>query len=173
MRSGRLLVFGIGAITILAAGGCIEDVQRGMLGVPPETCSTGNPISLRGSATMEPGGDCIDCHTRNGGEAPDFQLAGTVMAAFDDDTNCAGVAGVIVKLTGADGTVVQLVSNSSGNFYRSLYASPLVYPFHAEVTYNGVTVQMLSARNAGETSCNRCHTAQGANGAPGRIVAPM
>jgi hypothetical protein len=119
---------------------------------------------------MEPGGDCIGCHAS--GEGPVFLFAGTVMAASNDDTNCSGVSGVTVRITGADGNKIELVTNSTGNFFWSGTAGTIVFPYTAEVSRNGVTVAMQSPRSASETNCASCHTASGANGAPGRIVAP-
>ena len=60
------------------------------LGVPPAVCST-SAVSVGTSPEMEPGGDCIGCHSSNGG--PSFVIAGTVMASSHDDTNCQGVPG--------------------------------------------------------------------------------
>jgi hypothetical protein len=119
---------------------------------------------------MEPGGDCIGCHSS--GEGPSFSVAGTVMAALRDDTNCRGVEGVTVRLTGADGGQLDLVTNANGNFFLRAGRGALTFPYHAEVIHNGVTTPMLAARTEGETDCNSCHTAAGANTAPGRIVAP-
>jgi len=36
------------------------------------------------------------------------------MAALNDDTNCSGVAGVTVRITGADGNKIELLSNGTG-----------------------------------------------------------
>ncbi|MGD0679831.1 MAG: hypothetical protein ABSC94_30975 [Polyangiaceae bacterium] len=40
----------------------------------------------------------------------------------------------------------------------------------ATITYNGKTAAMTTPQMTGD--CNSCHTEQGANGAPGRIVLP-
>jgi hypothetical protein len=157
------------AAVILAAGlglGCGVDG----IGIAPTTCSTKtSPLASEGPL-MEPGGDCIGCHSS--GEGPRFTLAGTVMSANNDDTNCTGVNQVTVRVTGADGHVIEMATNQVGNFYSEVRASTLVFPYTAEVTRNGVTTKMLTPRSAGETSCNSCHTPTGANGAPGRIIAP-
>jgi mono/diheme cytochrome c family protein len=117
---------------------------------------------------MEPGGDCIGCHASNGG--PSFELAGTVMAALHDDTNCTGVADVTVRITGADGVKVDLVTNVTGNFYLPSNGASVVRPFHAEVIRGDKSVAMMTAQS--DTNCANCHTAAGANLAPGRILAP-
>jgi hypothetical protein len=82
------------AAALVLPAGCGEGDSSGV-GVSPQVCSTSSAVSAGESAMMEPGGDCIGCHS--GGEGPAFTA---------------------------------------------------------------------------ETSCNACHTAGGANGAPGRIVAP-
>jgi mono/diheme cytochrome c family protein len=152
------------AFALVASSGCRAD-----LNVPPQVCST-QAVSSSPSERMEPGGDCIGCHAS--GEGPGFVIAGTVMNALDDDTNCAGVAGVTVRIKGADGAQIELVTNEVGNFYLRPPAGTLAFPFSAEVSRNGVTVPMLTSRSAAETNCASCHTAVGARAAPGRIVAP-
>ncbi len=158
----------LGVIGMILVGACEQEDRT--LGIPPKQCSSGNAVAAQESAWMEPGGDCIGCHAS--GEGPSFLVAGTVMGALPDDTNCAGVAGVTVRLTGADGNLIELTTNESGNFFSRLSNAALVFPYHAEISRNGVTIQMASPRTATETSCNACHTPSGANGAPGRIVAP-
>jgi hypothetical protein len=150
----------------LSAGCRSEDA----LGVPPAVCSTQAVGNVGESAMMEPGGDCIGCHSA--GEGPSYTVAGTVMAAFRDDTNCTGLDAITVRLTGADGRQVDLQTNAAGNFFARLAPGLLAFPYHAEVIHGTVSVPMIAARTASETSCNTCHTAAGANGAPGRIVAP-
>jgi hypothetical protein len=139
------------------------------LGTPPTVCST-HAVSNGESPIMEPGGDCIGCHSS--GEGPSFTFAGTVMAALNDGTNCSGVEGVTVTITGSDGRSLALTSNAVGNFYLGAQSGTITFPYKAEVTRAGKTVQMLTSRSAGETDCASCHTAEGTSGAPGRIVAP-
>ena len=104
-RSGLVVV----ALLLAVMGGCRND-----LGIPPKVCST-QAVGASTSPQMEPGGDCIGCHAS--GDGPRFVIAGTVMNALHDDTNCAGVAGVTVRVTGADGLSVEMVTNGVGNFY--------------------------------------------------------
>jgi hypothetical protein len=139
------------------------------LGVPPDVCST-HAVNAGKSDLMEPGGACISCHANNDG--PSFALAGSVMNALRDDTNCAGVAGATVAITGADGTRVELVSNANGNFSLDRWPGMNLYPYTAEITHDGVTSKMMTARQAGENDCNACHGATGLNAAPGRIIMP-
>jgi hypothetical protein len=135
----------------------------------PATCST-KVVHPDDGVLMEPGGDCISCHARNG--VVSFAFAGTVMNALHDPTDCAGVAGVLVRVTGADGQTFEVTTNDSGNFYALESQITLAFPYQAEISRNGVTVPMLGARSATETDCASCHTPAGHNGAPGRILAP-
>jgi len=104
------LVFQLAVLALLTTLGC-QGEDGGKLGVPPGICST-HAVSVGESPQMEPGGDCISCHAS--GEGPSFLFAGTVMAALNDDTNCSGVAGVTVRITGADGNKIELLSNGTG-----------------------------------------------------------
>lgn len=55
---------------------------------------------------------------------------------------------------------------NDGNFYGGTVGVPS--PYTARVVVNGVvTSQMLTPQTNGD--CNSCHTALGAQGAPGRI----
>jgi hypothetical protein len=60
-------------------------------------------------------------------------------------------------------------ANGSGNFYSAIDAGVLL-PFTARVTYNGQTNIMTTPQTDGD--CNTCHTEQGLNSAPGRILWP-
>jgi hypothetical protein len=57
-----------------------------------------------------------------------------------------------------------------GGQRRGVRASDLVLPFKAEVERGGKKAAMLTAQTV--TSCPVCHTAAGANLAPGRLLPP-
>ncbi len=119
---------------------------------------------VEGSPTMAPGQDCLSCHSS--GENT-FTAAGTVFGNPDDPVD-AGVGGVTVLITDANGAVVQLVTNAVGNFYTS---APLAFPITAEL-HRGSSV-MKMAQSVPTGACSSCHTQPPANGAPGRdYVAP-
>lgn len=117
---------------------------------------------------MKPGGDCIGCHSQ--GEGPRFTVAGTVMNAYNDDTDCNGVSGVTVRLTDTNGKTLDLVTNSAGNFYRQ-GATGIATPFTVKLI-NGTRERSMATPQT-DGNCASCHSAQGANGAPGRILAPL
>jgi hypothetical protein len=115
---------------------------------------------------MHPGQACITCHTMKGG--PSFKIAGTVYPTAHEPDDCDGVAGgLTVVVTDANGTVTNITVNSSGNFDARGTVTP---PFHVKVTNGTKERAMTDALTAGD--CNSCHTEQGVNNAPGRIMAP-
>jgi hypothetical protein len=109
---------------------------------------------------MDPGRDCMGCHS--------FAAAGTVYAGFNEPTNCAGVEGLTITITDANGTSWQLTSNAAGNFH--LGNAPIVFPITASVS-DGVNTRAMSTPQY-SAACNSCHTESGSNGAPGRVVSP-
>jgi hypothetical protein len=119
---------------------------------------------------MHPGGTCIACHSS--GEGPSYVIAGTVFPTMTELTDCNGSNGagtLSVVVTGADNNVVTIPVNDVGNFYTR---QRVVFPFHAKVVSStGKELSMTDPQSTGD--CNGCHTAVGANGAPGRIMAPL
>jgi hypothetical protein len=118
---------------------------------------------------MRPGEACISCHSSEP-EAPQFVVAGTVYPGIDEPNGCvgSGSTGAVVVVTDASGVEHKATVNSGGNFYLS--GAALTQPIHVRVEANGQTSEMASAPPNGD--CNSCHTAAGANGAPGRILMP-
>jgi hypothetical protein len=64
--------------------------------------------------------------------------------------------------------VTTLNANAAGNFY--IEKGTLSTPYTAKVVSGSKTRAMSAAQTVGD--CNTCHTAAGANGAPGRILMP-
>jgi hypothetical protein len=151
-----------GAACTSAAGGAAASYATPTVCTSGKTWSGGND----GSSSMRPGGACLTCHAMRGG--PAYKIAGTVYPSAHEPDDCDGVpGGITVVVTGGDGTTTSLPVNSVGNFYSR--GSP-VAPFHVKVTNGTKERAMTAAVTAGD--CNTCHTEQGANGAPGRIMAP-
>jgi hypothetical protein len=135
--------------------------------VPP-TCTSGITGNGGASPLMNPGRACISCHA--GGEGPRFAVAGTLYPSAHEPDMCYGVNGengARVVIAGADGKVLTLVPNASGNFY---YSGVLALPFRAKVTYMGRERAMAAGQTSGD--CDACHTQNGALGSPGRILLP-
>jgi hypothetical protein len=118
---------------------------------------------------MRPGEDCLHCHggsSGGGGEeehATPWSLAGTVYGTANTASG-AGIEGVDVQVTDANGFAFALHSNLVGNFYS---AETIAFPLKVCVSRNGSTTCMEGAASSG--ACNSCHEP---GGEPGRIVAP-
>lgn len=116
---------------------------------------------------MYAGADCLACHAP-GGQAADkpLALAGTVFESAQAGVD-AGMAGVEVAVTDANGRTLTLQSNEVGNFFSE---ESLVLPLKVEVWRNGAVARM--ARLAPSGSCNACHAQPPAASAPGRLYPP-
>lgn len=134
----------------------------------PLTCTSNTKWTRgdHGSQLMHPGRACIQCHTDNGG--PFLTIAGTVFPTAHEPDDCNGVSGgVTVVITDAKGKVTNIPVNSSGNFYS---IATIAKPFSAKVTSSKGERVMDDKQTSGD--CNSCHTQDGTNNAPGRIMAP-
>jgi hypothetical protein len=120
-----------------------------------------------GSSLMNPGMACIACHSR--GSGPRYTIAGTVYPTAHEPDLCEGASGITVVITDANGNTFSThASNSSGNFSLG---GAIALPYRAQVVNaSGATRAMATPQTSGD--CNSCHTVSGANGAPGRIMAP-
>ena len=152
------------------ARACAEDGGGLVTGEVTATCSTG--VRWTGgdseSSLMRPGGDCIGCHVAVG-EGPRYLVAGTVHGAVADEDDCAGLQGAVVRITGADDKVYELTTNAAGNFSLS-ECETIALPYTASVSFEGQTLPMLTPQE--DLNCATCHTAEGAQEAPGRITLP-
>lgn len=143
-------------------------------------CPSGQTYKSGESNDMQPGAACIQCHGQQDG--PSYLAAGTVFRNLITQTGCyaSGKTGSVVppaaytvELTDANGTVFKTTTSTlSGNFHLSgKTMSGFTPPYSARVIdAAGNDRKMRAHQTSGD--CNGCHTATGANGAPGRIVAP-
>ncbi len=165
----------IGIVVVaLLLGACGEDEDEGgkFVDVPTSVCATGKQWQSGNaeSPRMHPGMACTACHAASG-EGPIYGIAGTVFPELDEPDDCAGVEGVTVRITDSLGAVRETTSNTAGNFYMSsATVNALAPPFTVTLLFEGRERAMLAAQNPGD--CALCHTAVGANGAPGRILTP-
>lgn len=160
------------ALAALLASGCNDEAVEE--DVPPEVCVSGKRWvgGRRGSAEMYPGRDCVGCHLENDG--PQLMAGGTIYAfgygregasveqalGQPQATDCFGVEGVTVVLTGADGEEFRTVTNRAGNFYFEGRPSQLAKPYRASFEYiepdgNPRSRPMTTTPNYG--GCGRCH----------------
>jgi hypothetical protein len=158
------MAFAMGARRFLAVLGAV--LGCGGESEPAPTCSPRWELGDAASPDMSPGKPCVGCHLSNGG--PPLAAAGTVFASLGAEDDCYGVAGLTVEIEDAAGTVHTVSTGPSGNF--QLEGDPLVLPIIARVIDGDR--QRWMPRYVHATDCNGCHTRQGAEGAPGRILAP-
>jgi hypothetical protein len=137
------------------------------------------------SEEMYPGQDCVSCHLSLDG--PPLMAAGTVYGLPDRDGTrtsvpyCFGVEGVLVTITGAEGTVLQTRTNRAGNFYFEGPPDALPVPFSVQLDYtlpNGRATTQTMTTQPSYGGCGRCHdpAAAGTRATPGlmpgRIAGP-
>jgi hypothetical protein len=131
----------------------------------PLVCTSGTNWNGRTGQTMRPGETCPSCHRR-------FTAAGTVYPTGREPNRCNGVdgpsLGMTVVITDATGKVLTLPVNRVGNFFTT---DPIAKPFRAKVVAGDKVRIMALPQMIG--ACNSCHTQNGANLAPGRIMAPQ
>lgn len=136
----------------------------------PLVCSSGDYTRGGESSNMDPGRTCISCHASSR-EGPRYELAGTVYPTAHEPDDCNGVnggtSGAQVVVIDATGAQIVLQVNSVGNFYsREAFTAP----YAAKVVKDGQERVMLSTQEDGD--CNGCHSENGTNQAPGRIMLP-
>ena len=122
------------------------------------------------SPLMNPGEACNACHQQQGG--PNLRIAGTVYPTLHEPDDCIGSAPppqLRVIVTDSRNRTFNMRVNASGNFLTENGARPRP-PLRAAVTDGVNTRRMMGTVTSGD--CNSCHTVNGANGAPGRIMAP-
>jgi hypothetical protein len=140
----------------------------GVGGASGPVCTSKKMWTSGNGNDMRPGEDCMNCHKTT---RPNFSISGTVYPTLREKNDCDGTAtgGIKVVITGADGTVTTLTpSSTSGSFNAT---TSIKMPYTAKVTNSaGASRAMTASQSMG--NCNGCHTQDGANGAPGRIMAP-
>ena len=152
----------------MPAGTCSSNTSGASPTNTPTVCTSNQQWTRgdRGSQSMHPGVACIDCHSKSDG--PLYQVAGTVYPTAHEPDDCYGASGsATVVITDANGTAYSLPVNSAGNFFSR---TRIATPYTAKVISGGKTRAMVGAQKNGD--CNTCHTEQGTETAPGRIMAP-
>ncbi len=137
-----------------------------------------------GAEAMNPGLACRACHLGQNfqGQNPNLEsnpqwamfFMGTVYSDFNQANLCRakGIpAGTVVEILDMAGAVkLSLPVDPSGNFRSTTVAATVPLPYRARVKANGQTRVMGAAQMDGD--CNTCHTEQGRENAPGRVVLP-
>lgn len=135
----------------------------------PTNCTLGaaGAVALVPVETMAPGTACGTCHLAIG---KPLYISGTVYPSFHEPDLCLGVTDVQLELVDKNGATHTLPVNSSGNFLDQDILQLWPSPWAVAVVRGSARRPMVGTVTNGD--CNSCHTAAGANGAPGRIVAP-
>lgn len=162
------------AVAVLAAG-CASE--------PPALIPGGGPLCVSGTYWtrgdhgdnfMHPGRACIECHSQRR-RGPVFSVAGTIFNARREENECFGNAGdpvtgrkTWVEVVDQSNQPFIIEPNASGNFYTT---HTFRYPLRRVrvISPSGHFAQM---DNPPSGDCNSCHTREGAEGAPGRVIAP-
>lgn len=150
------------AVALLGAS-CNDELVED---VPTSVCASGKRWvgDFTASEEMYPGQDCVGCHLSLDG--PPLMAAGTVYGLPDRGGArttvplCFGVEGVLVTITGAEGTVLQTRTNRAGNFYFEGRPEDLPVPFRVRLDYTlpsgRVTTQTMTTQPS-YGGCGRCH----------------
>ena len=154
---------GGGSVVLTDGGVALGD------GGMPTNCTLGaaGAIALVPTDTMAPGTACVACHLAIG---KPLYLAGTVYPTYHEADLCLGVTNVQVEIVDSMNATHTLPVNSSGNFLDQDIFSLWPSPWTVAVVRGTARRQMVGTVTNGD--CNACHTAAGAQGAPGRILAP-
>lgn len=134
--------------------------------VPTSVCASGKRWvgDFTPNEEMFPGQDCVSCHLVLDG--PPLMAAGTVYGLPDRDGPrttvplCFGVEGVLVTITGSEGTVLQTRTNRAGNFYFEGHPDELPVPFSVQLDYtlpNGRATTQTMTTQPSYGGCGRCH----------------
>lgn len=141
----------------------------------PTVCTSGVMWTLGNvkSPEMNPGLACDTCHTLGGSASGyEFDVAGTVYPTAHEPDDCDGTSSASIVITDAKQAVHTLTVNSAGNFYNFDYVGvgAIPAPFTVKVVSGSASRPMLTPVTNGD--CNSCHTEQGAESAPGRVMTP-
>jgi hypothetical protein len=166
-------------VGVAGCSGIVETPDEGPGSTGVAICSSNTfwKEGDKGSPFMRPGGKCNGCHDADvTKKAPDYAIAGTVYPTAHEPDDCNSIIGVgdtgisdvaIVIIDSTGRALPDIPVNSAGNFF---HAVPVPAPYKVRVRSKGKESRMEMSPPTGD--CNSCHTQQGANNAPGRIVIP-
>jgi hypothetical protein len=186
---GLVLITGCWVGGNTGAGGADGSAGDGNVVLRPTQCTSGVTVAtedLQNKSLMHPGQACNACHDTQTPKRPHYDIAGTVYANDNEQDDCsatAAVDGVTVVITdknkkvftialqkGAEANATPAGKTAYGNFAAD--GLGIVPPYTAKLVSADKTRTrpMVAEQTSGD--CNSCHTEQGANAAPGRILAP-
>lgn len=102
---------------------------------------------------------CAQCHS--------FASGATVFSDLHAATKTLGANGYKIQLGGSD---VYSTGRGTGNSHLTRFSGGAFTANVIDSAGNIVNSSMANSHDASRLDCNRCHTASGDNGAPGRII---
>lgn len=140
----------------------------------PTPCASGTFWDRQATPTaeMSPGHACKACH-KTDAMTFNYFFMGTVFPSFHEADDCVSPppAEAKVEILDEDGNVtLTLTPKASGNFSSSAIVAGVPLPFTARLVANGLSRAMVTPQMDGD--CNGCHSEQGDEDAPGRLVWP-
>lgn len=138
------------------------------------TCASGSTWGDgdKGSKLMNPGLACRKCHLLQAPELA-FYFGGTVYPSFHEADLCNSPPPADARieiLDENDKVTMTLLPNEAGNFISNAVVPGAPLPYRARLVAGGLTRSMNKLQQDGD--CNGCHTEQGDDDAPGRLVWP-
>jgi mono/diheme cytochrome c family protein len=116
-------------------------------------CGCADIAGFDGNPQMDPGQDCLSCHTATGvASALNFSVGGTVYPAAYAGTE-GGLFSAEIDITDSNGRKLALLSNGAGNFYS---AEAVEFPAMVAAKVGGQVFGMQSPAPNGH--CNVCHS---------------
>jgi hypothetical protein len=153
----------------------IDDDAGPEFNVPPQcTSNTYWTSGDTGSANMHPGLACRKCHVLGGSASKKtFDIGGTLYPTAHEPDDCNGIGNATIVITDANGATHSLSVNAVGNFSNDdLFGiAPIPKPYKAKVVVGGKERPMITPQTDGD--CNNCHTQNGTQSAPGRLIVPL
>lgn len=166
-------------------GGPSDGGTDGGMGLPT-TCFSNSKWAQgnTGAEGMNPGLACRSCHLGENfmGQNPNGEVnagfamffMGTAYSDFNEANLCNAnqvpVGAVVEILDDAGVLKLSLPIDPSGNFRSNSTTAGFPMPYRARIRANGSVRPMGTPQTNGD--CNTCHTEQGRENAPGRIVWP-
>jgi len=122
---------------------------------------------------------CLSCHAAPAtlADGEDFLSGGTVYTTLNGNSSQSFASGYTIRLALSNGISINYEYDNDGGTANSYSENSTLlnnYTFTAQVVNTANEVVNTSTTNSHNTStylnCNSCHTIEGTNGAPGRIL---
>ena len=115
--------------------------------VEPAACD--EPVATQESGKHNAGEACLNCHV--GGDAPRFQVGGTIYSALGGGSP---VVGATVRMVDANGVEHVAISARNGNFWLT---EAVALPLTVQASSCPSTLNMVSQSTVGNCNSGGCH----------------